>query len=55
MPVKFIDTGIAGVTIVEPEIGIAWPIKKPLLSAKDADLARLNQIPPTHLPQYSRS
>jgi dTDP-4-dehydrorhamnose 3,5-epimerase len=35
------DTGIIW---NDPDIGIEWPTKNPILSAKDANLQRLNQI-----------
>jgi dTDP-4-dehydrorhamnose 3,5-epimerase len=34
-----------GVQWNDPEIGIAWPIREPLLSKKDAALPRLNAAP----------
>ncbi|MFO7706807.1 MAG: dTDP-4-dehydrorhamnose 3,5-epimerase, partial [Desulfobacterales bacterium] len=39
-----------GVLWSDPDLAIAWPAEKPLLSAKDARLPRLRDIPPEHLP-----
>ena len=36
----------------DPDIGIDWPVTKPLLSSKDADLPRLKDIPKERLPVY---
>ena len=30
----------------DPEVGIAWPTREPILSEKDAKLPLLRQIPP---------
>jgi len=34
----------------DPDIGIAWPIERPSLSAKDAEAPRLREVPPERLP-----
>ena len=34
----------------DPDVGIAWPIREPILSEKDAKLPLLRQIPPEQLP-----
>jgi dTDP-4-dehydrorhamnose 3,5-epimerase len=36
----------------DPDIGIEWPIRTPLLSAKDAVHPTLNTIPLERLPRY---
>lgn len=41
-----------GVRWDDPALGIAWPLAAPTLSAKDAALPRLAEIPPSRLPQY---
>lgn len=41
-----------GVAYSDPEIGIDWPVKEPLVSAKDAAYPRLSQIDPARLPRY---
>lgn len=42
-----------GVLWNDPDIGIDWPTEKPLLSDKDAKLARLKDIPKDRLPVYT--
>jgi dTDP-4-dehydrorhamnose 3,5-epimerase len=41
-----------GVAFDDPELGIPWPVKNPLLSAKDQKNARLSEIPESKLPRY---
>jgi dTDP-4-dehydrorhamnose 3,5-epimerase len=41
-----------GVAWNDPDIGIAWPISAPRLSAKDAENRRLKDIPLSDLPTY---
>ena len=36
----------------DPDIGIEWPIKDPILSEKDRGAQRLGQVAPTRLPRY---
>ena len=40
----------AGVLWSDPDLGIDWPMKLPLLSEKDADYPRLKDVPPDRLP-----
>jgi dTDP-4-dehydrorhamnose 3,5-epimerase len=40
-----------GVAWNDPEIGLSWGVESPLLSARDAANPRLNEIPPSKLPQ----
>ena len=35
----------------DPEVGIAWPVKEPILSEKDATLPLLREISPGRLPE----
>jgi dTDP-4-dehydrorhamnose 3,5-epimerase len=42
----------SGVLWSDPSIGIHWPVKEPLLSAKDEGLPLLKDIPREHLPEY---
>ena len=35
----------------DPDVEIAWPIREPILSEKDAKLPLLRQIPPEQLPE----
>ncbi len=37
----------------DPDLGIAWPIKQPVLSDKDAALPRLRDLPQEHLPRVA--
>jgi len=41
-----------GVLWSDPAIGIEWPVKNPLLSAKDQRLPLLKDIPPERLPAF---
>jgi dTDP-4-dehydrorhamnose 3,5-epimerase len=41
-----------GVLWSDPDIAIDWPVANPLLSAKDAKLPRLRDIPADALPSY---
>jgi dTDP-4-dehydrorhamnose 3,5-epimerase len=41
-----------GVLWSDPDLGIEWPVENPLLSAKDAGLPRLGDIPANSLPEY---
>jgi dTDP-4-dehydrorhamnose 3,5-epimerase len=34
----------------DPEIGIGWPVKEPVLSKKDREAPALREMPPGHLP-----
>jgi dTDP-4-dehydrorhamnose 3,5-epimerase len=43
----------SGVPWSGPDLGIDWPIKSMLLSAKDAKLSRLRDIPAEKLPKYT--
>lgn len=43
-----------GICWNDPEIGIAWPIEKPILSAKDSRYGPLRRIPHSRLPAYER-
>jgi dTDP-4-dehydrorhamnose 3,5-epimerase len=36
----------------DPDLGIEWPVKDPILSAKDRDASRLSEIPTDLLPRY---
>ena len=38
----------------DPDIGVAWPINDPVLSAKDADAPLLADIPRDELPSIDR-
>lgn len=40
-----------GVLWSDPEIGIQWPVKDPIISEKDAALPLLNDLSPEQLPQ----
>jgi dTDP-4-dehydrorhamnose 3,5-epimerase len=42
-----------GVAFDDPALDIPWPVKTPLLSAKDQQNARLSEIDPEKLPRYS--
>ncbi len=39
----------------DPQLGINWPVAKPLLSPKDAQAPQLADIPPEKLPKYLAS
>ena len=41
----------AGVLWSDPDLGIDWPMKQPLLSEKDAEYPRLKDVPPDRLPE----
>jgi dTDP-4-dehydrorhamnose 3,5-epimerase len=41
-----------GVLWSDPDLGIAWPIENPLLSAKDTKFPRLKDIPKDRLPIF---
>ncbi|NPV26678.1 MAG: dTDP-4-dehydrorhamnose 3,5-epimerase [Firmicutes bacterium] len=41
-----------GVLWNDPEIGIEWPVNEPILSEKDRQYPRLEEISPDRLPQY---
>jgi dTDP-4-dehydrorhamnose 3,5-epimerase len=41
-----------GVYYADPQIGIQWPEKTPILSEKDSKYPNLNEIPEVHLPVY---
>jgi dTDP-4-dehydrorhamnose 3,5-epimerase len=36
----------------DPQLGIEWPMKDPLLSGKDRAALRLRDVPPERLPRY---
>ena len=36
----------------DPDIGIRWPIKDPILSGKDQICSFLKDVPPDHLPEF---
>ena len=42
----------AGIIWNDPDLGIAWPITEPTLSAKDAKYSRLRDLPRERLPVY---
>ena len=42
-----------GIAYSDPEIGIAWPVREPLVSAKDAVYPRLSEIDKSKLPRYA--
>jgi dTDP-4-dehydrorhamnose 3,5-epimerase len=44
-----------GVLWSDPDLGIDWPNKSPLLSAKDAKLPRLRDIPAEGLPEWKET
>jgi len=41
-----------GVLWCDPDLGIAWPLKRPILSAKDAAYPQLRGVPINRLPGY---
>lgn len=41
-----------GIIWNDPDIGIAWPFKEPVLSEKDKMYPLLREIPPERLPEY---
>lgn len=41
-----------GIIWNDPDIGIDWPIERPVLSQKDSVYPRLKNIPREHLPRY---
>ena len=41
-----------GIAWNDPQLGIDWGIEQPVLSAKDASLPLLDQVPPESLPRY---
>lgn len=41
-----------GVSWNDPDLGINWPVKQPLLSEKDQGYPRLKEIESSRLPQY---
>ena len=43
-----------GVLWSDPDIGIEWPVKEPILSEKDAVYPRLRDIPLDRLPGYKK-
>lgn len=42
-----------GIRWDDPDLGIAWPVRTPLLSPKDAGYPRLKEVPLEWLPLYS--
>ena len=43
-----------GILWSDPDIGIAWPAEKPVLSEKDLENPALNQVPQHHLPEWDK-
>jgi len=41
-----------GVAWNDPDIGIEWPVKHPVLGSKDVNLPRLRDLPPDRLPSF---
>jgi len=44
-----------GIRFDDPDLAIPWPAKPSLLSAKDATLPRLSEIPEARFPRYEHS
>lgn len=42
-----------GVAFDDPELGIPWPIREPIISSKDRAHPRLADIDPSRLPRYA--
>jgi dTDP-4-dehydrorhamnose 3,5-epimerase len=42
-----------GVLWFDPDLGIAWPVRDPILSDRDAGLVRLRDVPAGRLPEYA--
>jgi dTDP-4-dehydrorhamnose 3,5-epimerase len=42
-----------GVLWSDPDVGITWPLDKPILSDKDAASPRLKDVPLDRLPEYT--
>lgn len=51
----YVPAAEVGIVWNDPDIGIAWPIDAPELSAKDAALPRLRDIPPERLVPFARA
>jgi len=43
-----------GIIWNDPDLNIAWPIKEPVLSPRDASYPRLSDLPPDKLPHFRR-
>ncbi len=43
-----------GILWSDPDIDIAWPAEKPILSEKDLENPALNQVPQHHLPEWDK-
>ena len=50
----YVPADEGGVLWNDPQITISWPIREPLLSAKDQGYRPLSEIPPSLLPVYQR-
>ena len=48
----YVQESEKGILWSDPDIGIDWPVKKPLLSSKDIQGPYLKDIPPECLPDY---
>lgn len=44
----------SGIIWNDPDVGIDWPTKQPVLSGKDAKCPRLKDLPPEKLPRFER-